>query len=73
MAPLQYYYKYYNITIIMSTNNQMFINAIWDKVSECIFENFEVSRVKQEQFQNVRKSRRWFIPKLVRTNQKSTD
>ena len=42
----------------MSTNNQMFINAIWDKVSECIFENFEVSRVKQEQFQNVRKSRR---------------
>ena len=50
MAPLQYYYKYYNITIIMSTNNQMFINAIWDKVSECIFENFEVSRVKQEQF-----------------------
>ena len=58
MAPLQYYYKYYNITIIMSTNNQMFINANWDKVSECIFENFEVSRVKQEQFQNVRKSRR---------------
>ena len=58
MAPLQYYYKYYNITIIMSTNNQMFINAIWDKVSECIFENFEVSRVKQEKFQNVRKSRR---------------
>ena len=58
MAPLQYYYKYYNITIIMSTNNQMFINAIWDKVSEDILENFEVSRVKQEQFQNVRKSRR---------------
>ena len=35
----------------------MFVRAIWDKVSECIFENFEVSRVKQGQFQNVRKLR----------------
>ena len=25
--------------------------AIWDKLPECIFENFEIARVKREQFQ----------------------
>ena len=30
----------------------MFGKAIWDKLPECIFENFEVARVKRGQFQN---------------------
>ena len=28
----------------------------WDKLSECIFENFEIVRVKRGQFQNYQKS-----------------
>ena len=30
----------------------MFGMAIWDKFPEYIFENFEIARVKQGQFQN---------------------
>ena len=30
----------------------MFGRVIWDKLPECIFENFEIARVKQGQFQN---------------------
>ena len=41
----------------MSTSNHMFGKAIWDKLSECIFENFEITRVKRGQFQNFQKSR----------------
>ena len=29
------------------TTNHMFDRAIWDKLPECIFENFEITRVKQ--------------------------
>ena len=35
----------------------MFMRTIWDKVPECIFENFEIVRVKRGQFQNFQKSR----------------
>ena len=35
----------------------MFERAIWDKLPERIFENFEIGRVKQGQFQNFEKSR----------------
>ena len=38
----------------ISTSNHMFGRAIWDKLSECIFENFEIARVK----------RGWFIQKM---------
>ena len=31
--------------------------AIWDKLPECIFENFEVAPVKRGQFKNFQKSR----------------
>ena len=31
------------------------------------FENFEMARVKREQFQNFQKSQGWFIPKIART------
>ena len=31
--------------------------AIWDKLPECIFKNFEISPVKQGQFQNFQKLR----------------
>ena len=30
----------------------MFGRAIWDKLPECIFENSEIARIKQGQFQN---------------------
>ena len=30
----------------------MFGRVIWDKLPECIFENFEIARVKRGQFQN---------------------
>ena len=45
----------------------MFGRAIWDKLSECIFENFEIARVKRGEFQNFQKSRGWFILKTART------
>ena len=32
----------------VSTSNHMF----WDKLPECIFENFEIAQEKREQFQN---------------------
>ena len=31
----------------VSTSNHMFGRAIWDKLPECIFENFEIARVKR--------------------------
>ena len=41
--------------------------AISDKLTECIFENSEIPRVKQGQFQNFQKSGGSFIPKIART------
>ena len=40
----------------------MFSKAIWDKLPECIFENFEIAKI-----QNSQKSRGWFIPKIAKT------
>ena len=34
----------------------MFGKAIWDKLLEWIFENFETAEVKRKQFQNFQKS-----------------
>ena len=45
----------------------MYGKAIWDKLPECIFGNFEIARVKRGQFQNFQKSRGWFIPEIART------
>ena len=45
----------------------MFSRVVWDKLPECIFENFEIARVKRGQFQNFQKSRGWLIPKIART------
>ena len=45
----------------------MFGRAIWDKLLECIFENFEIATVIQGQFQNFQKSQGWFISKIVQT------
>ena len=52
---------------MISTSNHMFGRTIWDKLRECIFENFEIAQVKRGQFQNFQKSRRWIIPKIART------
>ena len=41
----------------------MFGKAIWDKLPECIFENFETARVNREQFQNFQNSRGRLIQK----------
>ena len=46
----------YSNVIVISTTNYMFGTAIWDKLHERIFENFEISRVKRWQFQNFKKS-----------------
>ena len=59
--------------VLVSTSNHMFGKAIWDKLPERIFENFETVRVKQGQFQNFQKSRGWFIPKVARTKNVVSD
>ena len=41
----------------VATSNNMFGRAIRNKLPECVFENFEIARVKQGQFQNFQKSR----------------
>ena len=50
--------------INISISNHMFGRAIWDKLSECIFGNFEISLVLLGQ--NFQKSRGSFIPKIAR-------
>ena len=49
-----------------------FGRVIWDKLPECIFENFEITQVKQGQFQNFQKSRGSFIPKIGLTKRAVT-
>ena len=44
------------MTLLISTSNHMSGRAIWDKLPECIFENFEIALVKQGQFQNFQRS-----------------
>ena len=45
----------------------MFVRAIWNKLLDCIFESFEIARVKQGQFEDFQKSQGWFSPKITRT------
>ena len=40
----------------ISTSNHMLGRAIWDKLPECIFEHFEIARVKRGQFEIFQKS-----------------
>ena len=58
----------------LRTSNHMFRMAIWDKLPEYIFENFEIAPVKQWWFQSFQKSREWFIqtcgPWLIIQSQK---
>ena len=59
------------VNTVISTSNHMFGRAIWDKLSECIFENFEIARVKREKvFSSVKtKANPHFAVKLdVRSN-----
>ena len=37
---------------LQATDDQMFGRAIWDKLPECIIENFEIAQVKRKKFQN---------------------
>ena len=41
---------------MIRSSNHMSGRAIWDKLPACIFENFDIARVKREQFQNSQKS-----------------
>ena len=41
----------------------MFGKTIWDKLPECIFENFEINRVKRGEFQYFQKSTGVIYPK----------
>ena len=54
----------------ISTSNYMFVRAIWDKLVEYVFENFENLQVLH--FQNFQISRGWFIPKITRTKHVTT-
>ena len=45
------------LKFLLCTSNHMYGKAIWDKLPECIFGNFEIARVKRGQFQNFQKSR----------------
>ena len=42
---------------VISTSNLMFERVIRDKLSECIFENFHIARLKRRQFQNFKNSK----------------
>ena len=44
---------------MISTSNH--IRAIWDKLLEYVFENFEITQVKRGQFQDFQKSRGGFL------------
>ena len=57
----------------ISTSNHMFQRAIWGKLPQRIFENFEIARVKRGQFQYFQKSRGRFIKKMARTKHVITD
>ena len=49
------------------TSNRMLGREIWYMLPKCIFESFEIARVKLGQFQNLKKSPEWSIPKVART------
>ena len=51
-GPIHFYdifHGYFKITLLkkICANNHMFERAIWDKLHEWIFENFEIARVKR--------------------------
>ena len=51
------------INTVISASNHMFGRAIWDNFPECIFENFEIARVKRGQFLKFSKITRVIYPK----------
>ena len=60
------YLLYYQCLQIIGSNH-IFGRTIWDKLPECIFERFEIARVKRGRFQIFQKSRERFISKIART------
>ena len=48
------------------TSNHMLRRAIWDKLPEGVFENFEIARVNRRQLKKKKKSPGWFIPEIAR-------
>ena len=50
----------------ISFSNHMFGREVWDKLPECIFENFETAWVKREQFQILSKIMKVIYPKISR-------
>ena len=52
-----------NSTYIISTSNHMFGRAICDKLPKCIFENFEIARVKRRVISKFSKIPRVIYPR----------
>ena len=52
----------------ISTSNHIFARAIWDKLPEYIFVNFEITLVKRGQFQIFKNDEGDLCPKLPETN-----
>ena len=46
----------------------MFGKVIWDKLSKCVFENFEIAPVEWEQFQNYKNQAGGLSQKLPQPN-----
>ena len=55
LLPLKCFFSQFHTCyqyVLVYINIYTFGRAIWDKLPECIFENFEIARVKGGQFQN---------------------
>ena len=51
--------------IDIGTSNHMFMRAIWDKLPEHIFENFEIALLKLEESQNFSKRKQFQKPNII--------
>ena len=56
------------IRYIIRTSNHMLGRAMWDKLTGCVFESFEISRLKRGQFQSFQKVTKVVYPQNRRTN-----
>ena len=57
------FFKRNRMQQLVLVSNQMIGRTIWDKLPECIFENFEIAHVKQKFL----KSQGSFVAKIART------
>ena len=53
---------------LIRTSNHILGGTIWDKLLECIFENFQIARVKRGQFKFFKNHERNLSQKSLKTN-----